>query len=305
MCLTELRDRVLMLPELEKRMRAMINEIRKAEDDVSKLLRKYEQESRDVESLQSNSFSSFLLKLVGKHDDKLERKQYEEIDAKIEYDRAVVHLESLVEEKEELAVDISALKEEAKAFSSELDSRRARLSGKQSEPNGIRYAELENERKAIISQITSLETALKIARRAKSTAQRVSDSLRSAQRWATYRTFSKGGLISHAAKYSHIDEAEKNFNTLSHDLRELKSVLGNTENLTEISSGQRSVDFWFSNIFTSISVRQKIVDNAEQVNRLIIDINRAESALNSRLKGKQNELAKNKQQEEELLIGRP
>ena len=91
MCIVELRDRILMLPSLEKRMKFMLDEIRKAEDDVSNLLRKYERESRDVERLQKDSFSAFLFRLIGKYEDKLEKEQREEINAKIDYDRAVTH----------------------------------------------------------------------------------------------------------------------------------------------------------------------------------------------------------------------
>ena len=109
------------------------------------------------------------------------------------------------------------------------------------------------------------------------------------------------------AKYSYIDEAEKNFNILSHDLRELRTELSDVQGLTvagltEISSGQRSVDFWFDNIFTDLSVRSKIIDNAKQINELTKNITSAESALKSKLNEKEKEFIKNQRSEEELLI---
>jgi len=307
MCIIELRDRVLMLPALEKRMRLLLEEIRKAEEDVSSLLQKYERGSRDVERLQKDSFSAFLFKLIGKYEDKLEKEQRGEINAKIDYDRAVTHLESLTSEKDELAGRIAALKSEERKYHAELEKRRREISGRLSEPNGKRYAELEAERNAIISQITEIEEALKVAARAKSTAQKIAKSLESAEGWATFDAFTRGGIITHMAKYSHIDEAEKNFNILSHDLRELRAELSDVQGLsaagfTEISSGQRTVDFWFDNIFTDLSVRSKIIDNAKQVNSLIKNITAAESALKSKLNEKEKEFAKNQRSEEDLLI---
>ena len=52
-----------------------------------------------------------------------------------------------------------------------MENKRREFSGRLSEPNGIRYAELENERNAIISQITEIEEALKIASRKSNSAE--------------------------------------------------------------------------------------------------------------------------------------
>jgi hypothetical protein len=307
MCLTELRDRILTLPALEKRMGIMLGEIRKAESEVADRLRVYERESRDTERLQKDSFSAFLFKLIGKYEDKLEKEQREEINAKIDYDRAVVHLETLISEKDELTAQISGLKSEERKYQAELNSRRYELSCKLSEPNGVLYAELEKQRKDILSQITEIEKALKVAYRAKSTAQTTLKSLDSAEGWATFDAFTRGGLISHMAKYSHIDDAEKNFNVLSHNLRELKAELSDVQGLTvgglnEISSGQRAVDFWFDNIFTDLSVRSQIKDNIEQINRLIRNINTVESKLKTKKRKKERAYSLNRRREEELLV---
>jgi hypothetical protein len=109
------------------------------------------------------------------------------------------------------------------------------------------------------------------------------------------------------AKYSHIDEAEENFNVLSHDLRKLKAELGDVEGLSvsglnEISSGQRAVDFWFDNIFNDLSVRSQIKDNAAKIKSLIKNVDKTEAALKAKLREREKELVKNKQLEEELLL---
>jgi len=307
MQILELRDRVLTLPALEKRLAALTQELQNANDEVSNLLRQYKRESLDVERMQQDSFSAFLLRLIGKYEDKLEQEQREEINAKIAYDRAAAHLDHLVREKDALASRISALRADEKTYQRELENRRHELSGKFSQPDGIRYAELEKERNAIISQMTEIEEALRAASRALSTAEKIANSLDSARGWATYDAFTRGGIISHMAKYSHIDEAEANFNVLSHNLRELKSELSDVQGLTvsgltEISSGQRTLDFWFDNIFTDLSVRGQIRDNAEQVAQLITSIRNAEAMLQAKLRELESALEKNRRNEEELLL---
>jgi len=307
MSLFELRDRILTLPALEKEMDTLRKEILEATSDVSKLLRQYEKERRDVEQIQKTSLSTFLFQIIGKYEDKLEKEQREEIDAKLAYDRAATHLESLEQAKTELASQITALQADKKTYMAELDNRRRGLAEQQTGPEAAEYAELERERSSIISQNTEIKQALSAAARAKSTAENALKSLKSAQGWATYDALTRGGILSHVAKYSHIDDAERLFHTLSSQLRhlqaELKDVQGlTTSGLTEISAGQRAVDFWFDNIFTDLSVRSKVKNNAEEVERVLRSIRTVESKLKTRLKQQEASLAKNKSREESLLL---
>jgi len=305
--LSELRDRVLMLPTLENRMMHLQKEIRTAEDEVAGLLRGYERERRDVEQIQKESLSSFIFKVIGKYEDKLEKERREEINAKLAYDRAVTRRDSLVREKEELSSRISVLRGEERTYQTELSIRRRELANKFTGPEGARYAELENERKEIVSQITEIREALSAAARVKSTAQEAFESLKSAEGWATYDAFTRGGIFSHIAKYSHIDSAEHSFHSLSSQLRGLKSELSDVHGLTvsglsEISSVQRTVDFWFDNIFTDLSVRGQIKDNAGEISRLLDAIDAAESALRAKLRAEEAMCAENRRREEELLL---
>ncbi|MDR0460143.1 MAG: hypothetical protein LBH62_01705 [Nitrososphaerota archaeon] len=109
------------------------------------------------------------------------------------------------------------------------------------------------------------------------------------------------------AKYSNIDNAEKNFHTLSLQIGNLKTELNDVHNLTapelnEISSTQRTIDFWFDNIFTDLSVRSQIKENTEQVKNLLNNLHTIETVLKSKLKQKETEFTENRQHEEELLL---
>jgi len=303
----KLRDRVLALPALEKEMDILRKEILIAKSDVSGLLRQYEKESRDVEQIQKSSLSAFLLQITGKYEERLRKEQREEIDAKLDYDRAVTRLEDLENKRTELASQISDLLADKKAYQAELENRKRGLEDKTEGPESEEYIELERERSAIISQNTEILQALTAASRAKSTAQGALKSLKSAQGWATYDALTRGGIISHVKKYEHVDNAERAFHTLSSQLRSLQSELKDVHGLTasgfsEISSGQRAVDFWFDNIFTDLSVRKKVVNNAEEVERILRSISTVESKLNSKLKQQESALANNRKREETLLL---
>jgi len=306
MNLLEKRDRVLTLPALENRMTLLEEEIREAEDDLSKLREQYKRENRNVERLEKESFSALLLRLVGKLETRLEETKLDEINAKLAYDRASTHIGNLMDEKLELTSRISALKAEEKTYSAELEARRIQIAKQLNEPQGIRYAELGLERNNIISQISKLGEALRVASLSASTARKIATSLDKAEGWATADIFI-GGILVHLAKYSHIDDAENNFHILSSQLRELMYELRDVPDLTIpslniISSTQRTIDFWFSNIFTSLSVRDKIEDNAEEISKLLNNIMAIEAALKAKLKEQQSKYAANRRDEEELLL---
>ena len=307
MNLSEQRDRVLTLPALEKRKSLLQKEIRETELNISGLMQKYKSESRDVERLTEKSLSGFLLKLVGKYEDRLDKEQREEIGAKLEYDRATARLEELIQERDELDSRISALRAEEKIYNAELQKRREQLLQHLTGAEGIRLTELENEREAIVSAITEIREAKGAASRAESTARSALDALKSAGNWATYDVIAGDGIISHMAKYNHIDNAERIIYSLSSQLRTLKSELADVSGiavtgLNEISSSQRAVDFWFDNIFTDLSVRGKIQNNAGEVQRVYYSIRTVANRLDVKLDSEYKKLEENKRQEELLLI---
>lgn len=297
----ELRDRIMTLPALEARMAAIQNDLQKENERVAVLLKKYEQESGDVLRLQKESLSAFLLRLVGKYEDKLEKEQREEINAKLNLDRATAHLKSLEIERDALASRIAALRLEEQAYHAELESRRLKLA------TNMQYVKLEEERRNIITQITKIEEAQEAVAQTQNTAHSLLDSLESAQGWATFDAFTRGGILTHMAKYGHIDSACEKFNTLSNQLQDLCTELNDVQSLTipslnEISSGQRAIDLWFDNIFTNLSVRGKIVDNANQIRQLISNLNAASTTLEQKLEEAEKDFENNKKQEERLLL---
>ena len=143
--INELRDKILTLPALEKKLILLKNECSKAEADVRQLLRNYERESRNVEQIQKESFSNFLRKLIGRYEDKLEKEQQEEIKAKLAYDAAVIHRDNLENDRREMVSRISDLRDDERRYQNELTSRRAKLSVNYREPDGVKFAQLEDE----------------------------------------------------------------------------------------------------------------------------------------------------------------
>lgn len=287
-------------------MSALESRLQTAEANVVNLLQKYEKENLDVQQIQGETFSAFVYKLFGKFEGKLQKEQQQQIEAKSNYDKAVADLEEIKQEKQQLASRLSALYQQAKEYEAELESRRISIQQLSRSATQL-YNQFEDEMDFFSAQITEIDEALRAASRVTDTAESAMDSLDSAEGWATYDIWAKSGILTHAIKYSHIDDAEDCFNRLSSLIQSLRSELVDVQglsasDLTQISPTQRSIDFWFDNIFTDLSVRSQIQDNMEQLRHLMGGINTVETLLNGKRQNLISQFAEKKQLQEDLLV---
>ncbi len=298
----ELRDKLAALPLLQERMKAITSKLYQAEDDVKSLLRKYQQEALDVDALQKDSLSNTLLKLVRKFDDKVNKENEEMLTAKLNYDKAVERVKELTKERSELATKISELVADKRVFDAEYSSRENLIKSTLSSEAYTAYSELESQQNHFNRQIAETDEAITAAKRVISLASGALSHLESAEGWATYDVWSRGGIISHMAKYEHIDDAQAHLNRLGFLIKELENELKDV-NLVDaleysgINSTTRAVDFWFDNIFTDLNVRDKIRQDSYNVQKLIRQVENIVSRLEtnkSQIKSKQVEIQNSK-----------
>lgn len=304
--LAEIKIKISAIETLEKKLALYIERLRAAEENTNNLLKKYKEEKLDVQKMQKESLCFYLLKLFGRYEGKLEKEEREEIEAKVNYDRAVTELGELKKEKEEIESKLNELHKLSYEYQTELAKRRSavmQLAGQ----DGERYRQLEKEINFIINQITELDQALTAAFRLKQTAEDALITLDKAEGWATYDVWASGGLISHMAKYSHLDNAEASFNRLNSQLKSLRTELLDVKGIelpdfNKISTAQRVIDYWFDNIFTDISVRSKIRENISNIQNLIYVVINLENKLNEKRTQLLSQLDRNRRLQEELLI---
>jgi len=293
--LNEIKNEISILPTLEKRMEGLQNSIYDSEAEVHNLLVKYEEESLDVEKLKDEKFSTMVLRFLGRYDTKLDKETDEMLAAKMEYDKAVERVKELKLSREELGIRISELRNEKRLYEDELRIREENIRNKTSSEVYSKYMELEEERELNIKQLVETEEALRAAIKAISIGKNASIHLQSAENWATYDVWFKSGIISHIAKYDHIDSAESDFNKLHSQLKELKRELMDVKmfdapEISTISSTTRTIDFWFDNIFTDLKVRGKIRNDREQLDRILSSVNKIISRLESNKRNVESKL---------------
>lgn len=305
--LSEIKENIRAIKPLESKRSKLNERLHAAEAEVESLLLQYEKESLDVQQMQKETLSSFVLKMLGKFKDKLEKEKREEIEAKLMYDEAMSDLEEIRQERQELGLRISDLRHQARLYDTELDKRKKYVHTILSETDAQEYKQLEDELDMLTSQITEINEAQRAAVRARGTARSAIDSLKSADGWATYDIWARAGFLSHAAKYSHIDDAEACFNRLVSQMKSLRKELGDVKgfsaaDLTQISPSQRIVDFWFDNIFTDLSVRSQIRENLDRLNHLLGALNNVEKNLNEKSRTVKLQIENIKSRQEDLLV---
>lgn len=277
--LKEIRDNLYLLPVLRDKSEKLNIKLKEANKKVSELLQKYEKERLDAEQLKNNTLSAFILKLVGKYEGRLEKEEREALTAKIEYDQAVVRVEELSLELEDTRKRISDLEREKQKYDNEIKEREKKILSGMSSEKSEEYMRLIEEENSSGRQMVEMDEAIRAANRVQSTIQTVIRHLESADKWATYDIWTRGGIISHMAKYNHIDQAESDFHRVSSQLRELKRELSDINNfavpgMDGIDSATRAFDFWFDNIFTDFKVRNRIRGDIDQMWKLTKNIDK-------------------------------
>lgn len=290
---SELKNKLAALPVLQERMESLSRRLYEAEDDIRSLLHKYQSEALDVDELQKDKFSHTLLKLIRLYEGKVNKETQEMLSAKLEYDKAAERVKQLAQEKAELAKKISELAADKRLFDTEYIQRENLIKSKISQQAFSSYTELERQQFELTKQIAETDEALHAASRVISAAANAVNHLKSAEGWATYDVWGGGGILSHMAKYDHIDDAKAELNRLSSLMKDFENELRDV-NLYDvcayagIDSTTRAVDFWFDNIFTDLNVRDKIRDDMYQIQKLMGQTDQ----ICNRLKGNKEQIKK-------------
>lgn len=305
--LIDIKEQLLLIPMLTKRVDQMLVSLKEAENNYDKMIRNYEAESLDVIKLEEDSLSTLLIKFIGKYEDKMEKEYKEQIAAKLKLDEAKVRVEELKRDLDDSNNRLRELKRYKREYEEELKDRERKVESELNSEAYKKYSEVIKGIEHQKEQILEVREAITAANRAKGIADSARDHLDSADDLATYDIWFKGGILSHMAKYDHIDEAESFMNRLSAQLKvlhkELMDIHTNVNlDMTQISSGERMMDYWFDNIFTDLNVRDKIRTNMEELSRISSKIDTLIRKLELKLYELNNEVKKLEDEKENILI---
>ena len=264
--------------QLDIELKSLLKKRLTAADHLLEKYRNYEfaldqfhKEKKDVARLEKQSLSTFVQNILGTYDEKLEKEKKEEVNAKVELDRAATLLESAHELLDILDEEVFRREEELNLLREDLmqsnPSFREQVTKQEKEK-----LELEQEEKEINEAIEAGERVL-------DEINGVLKELDSANSMATWDMFTDSFFID-LMKYDKIDKAEKELAYLERALeryqKELKDVdLETSLAYEELSQMSRAFDIFFDNIFSDWNTRDTIRRNIamlEDMNNEVDDV---------------------------------
>lgn len=249
---------------LEERRASLAQRVQQLKEETYK-------EQLDVDQLENFSAAKLFYQIVGKLDERLEKEQAELYAAALRYDSARQELQSVESELDSRRRELSLL-EGCEAEYERLLAEKARvLREDPNSPSARRLLALEERQAQLSAREKELNEAIRAGYDALSDIGAIEESLSSAEGWGTWDVFG-GGLISDMAKYSHLDEAQRQINTLQRSLSRFRTELADVDIRMdiqiEVDSFLRFADYFFDNIFTDWAVLDRIRNTQSQIQQV-------------------------------------
>lgn len=295
-----LQQKVAKKPLLESKLYELHTQRRQYDNQVISLRVAFRKEQEDVEKLEGRSLTNYFYQVIGKLDDKLDQERKEAYAAKVKLDaaeRELAGIESDIKEIQEQITDV--LVAEAR-YKDALELKRRQL-----KDSGTQVADqilsMEERIASLQAQKQEIKEAISAGFSARSAADRILSELEDADGWNTWDILGGGGIITHMAKHSHLDEAQDLVQELQSQLRRFKTELADIQisaNMqVNIDGFLRFADYFFDGLFADWAVGDKIsqslssVSNTKsEINRMLDKLNDMERAVDQKIQQKKTKL---------------
>ena len=303
--LTELQQKFAMKPALEAKLRELQDQRRVYDRDVISLRIAFRKEQEDVEKLEGRSLANYFFEVVGKLDEKLDQERREAYAAKVKLDAAERELAGIETDISDIQYQLTEIRIAEAQYKEELEKKRTMLKASGTAA-ADQIIEIEQKIAALEAQKKEIKEAISAGYSARSTADRILSELESADGWNTWDIFGGGGIITHMAKHSHLDEAQDMVSELQSKLRRFKTELADiqiTANMqVNIDGFLRFADYFFDGLFADWAVGDKISQSMNSVSSTRDKISRTLDKLNSMDQAADRCVASLKQQLDELIV---
>ena len=295
-----LQQKVAKKPLLESKLYELHTQRRQYDNQVISLRVAFRKEQEDVETLEGRSLTNYFYQVIGKLDDKLDQERKEAYAAKVKLDaaeRELAGIESDIKEIQEQITDVLVAQARYKD-ALELKRRQLKDSGTQV---ADQILSMEERIASLQAQKQEIKEAISAGFSARSTADRILSELEDADGWNTWDILGGGGIITHMAKHSHLDEAQDLVQQLQSQLRHFKTELADIQisaNMqVNIDGFLRFADYFFDGLFADWAVGDKIsqslssVSNTKsEINRMLDKLNDMERAVDQKIQQKKTKL---------------
>ena len=300
-----LQQKVAQKPLLESKLYELHTQRRQYDNQVISLRVAFRKEQEDVEKLEGRSLANYFYQVIGKLDDKLDQERKEAYAAKVKLDaaeRELAGIESDIKGIQEQITDVFVAEARYKD-ALELKRRQLKDSGTQV---ADQILSMEERIAALQAQKQEIKEAISAGYSARSTADRILSELEDADGWNTWDILGGGGIITHMAKHSHLDEAQDLVQELQSQLRRFKTELADIQisaNMqVNIDGFLRFADYFFDGLFADWAVGDKISQSLSSVSNTKSEINRMLDKLNDMEKAVDQKIQQKKTKLEQFVV---
>ncbi len=291
--LLQLQQKINSKSQLEAKLRELQDQKRKYDRDIISLRVAHRDEQEDVQKLEGRSLANYFYNVIGKLDDKLDKERREAYGAKVKLDAAEQELLGIEKDISEIQSRLVDVRIAQAQYQEELDKKRISMKASGT-ASGEAIFKIEQQIGALEAQRQEIREALSAGRSAKSTADSILSELESADGWNTWDLVGGGGIITHVAKHSHLDDAQNLVQQLQSELRRFKTELADIEisaNLqVSIDGFLRFADYFFDGLFADWAVGDKIsqsqnavIGTQSQITQMLEKLSGMESAVDRQL----------------------
>lgn len=283
---------------LEERRASLAQRVQQLKEETYK-------EQLDVDQLENFSAAKLFYQVVGKLDERLEKEQAELYAAALRYDSARQELQSVESELDSRRRELSLLEGCEREYERLLAEKARVLREDPNSPSARRLLALEERQAQLSAREKELNEAIRAGYDALSDIGTIEESLSSAEGWGTWDVFG-GGLISDMAKYSHLDEAQRQINTLQRSLSRFRTELADVDIRMdiqiEVDSFLRFADYFFDNIFTDWAVLDRIRNTQSQIQQVDGSVRTIVSRLERNLEQCRQDSQQTAQERKDFLV---
>ena len=295
-----LQQKVAQKPLLESKLYELHTQRRQYDNQVISLRVAFRKEQEDVEKLEGRSLANYFYQVIGKLDDKLDQERKEAYAAKVKLDAAEREFAGIESDIKEIQAQITDVLVAEALYKDALELKRRQL-----KDSGTQIVDqilsMEEKIAALQAQKQEIREAMSAGFSARSTADRILSELEDADGWNTWDILGGGGIITHMAKHSHLDEAQDLVQELQSQLRRFKTELADIQisaNMqVNIDGFLRFADYFFDGLFADWAVGDKIsqslssVSNTKsEINRMLDKLNDMEKAVDQKIQQKNTKL---------------
>lgn len=265
--LRELVDQMARRHKLKAVTSDLEDQRRQLADQVRELKERTYQEQLDVDRLEGFSAARLFYQITGRLEGQLEKEQAEVYAAALRYDGKRKELQALEEELDRRHRELDALAGCEAAYARLLEEKALAMRAANSY-YGDRLDALEERAAYLEAQERELGEAVLAGERALREIQSIQSALSSAEGWGTWDVFG-GGMISDMAKYSHMDDAQRQIQSLQRTLSRFRAELADVsiqaDLQLQVDGFLRFADVFFDNIFTDWAVLDRIRQSRGQI----------------------------------------